>query len=151
MADRQGLGGIHIPAQARAGRTIFQGIQIGTSVVERVRLPFTLLLHQLLVWVTQAAMTGGVAMSLGLALNAVTLTKINGDAASSSSRQLANGRKVDIGFRIVSASADTAVVAKLNDDVKTVASDGAVVANIQKKANDAGGLVKAVVVTTSSL
>jgi hypothetical protein len=106
--------------------------------------------------VMQTAMTTGIATSLGLASTDVAIAKINGNTVAFRTRRLATG--IDIEFNIVSKSADAGTVAKLSADVKAAASDGALVANIQKKASDAGVLVasleampRTVVVTTSTV
>jgi hypothetical protein len=129
------------------------------AVVTAISFPLTL--EEASNKVMQAAMTSGVAASLGLAPTDVTIAKIGGDAVASeprSRRLVAAAAGIDIEFNIVSSSADAGAVAKLSADVRAAASGGALVANIQKKASDAGVLVaslkampRAVVVTTSTV
>jgi hypothetical protein len=112
------------------------------AVVAAISFPLTL--EEANNKVMQTAMTDGVAASLGLASNAVTISKINGDAVVPvvpRTRILASASGIGIEFNIVSASAGAGAVAKLSEDVQSAASGGALVANVQKKASDAGVLV----------
>jgi hypothetical protein len=142
------------PAPTKTGFTTVEEKVETEAVVTAISFPLTL--EEASNKVMQTAMTGGIASSLGLAQKDVTIAKINGNAVRSRSRRLAGG--IDIEFNIVSTAVGAGAVAKLSDDVKAAASDGALVANIQKKANAAGVLVaslksmpRVVVVTTSTV
>jgi hypothetical protein len=144
------------PAPTRAGfQTVEEEVE-RPAVVTAITFPLTL--EEANNKVMQTAITEGTAASLGVAPDAVTITTVNGKAISSGSRYLQRGSGVDFEFKIVSSSADAGAVAKLTVDAKAAASEGAIVANIQKKASDAGVLVaslkampRAVVVTTSTV
>jgi hypothetical protein len=144
------------PAPTKAGFKIVEEKVETKAVVIAISFPLTL--EEANNNVMQTAMATGIANSLGLPSDTVTITKINGVAVSSGSRHLASGSGIAIEFNIVPTSADAGAVAKLSADVKTAAGEGAVVANIQKEANDAGVLVaslkampRALVVTTSTV
>jgi hypothetical protein len=90
--------------------------------------------------VMQKVLTSGTANALGLDPTDVTITEINGKPVTAS-RRLASG--VDIKMKIQARSDDPAALTALQNDLTTAASEGSVVANIQKEASTAGVLLPA--------
>lgn len=88
--------------------------------------------------VMQDALTTGVANSLGLEPESVTIISVGGVAVSR--RRLAN---IGIEFQILSNSNVGSAVAQLQEGLETAATEGAVVANVQKAASDKGVFVQA--------
>merc|ERR1712028_246303 len=86
----------------------------------------------------QAALTGGIAKSLGLDSDAVTITHIGGKAVDTF-RRLATG-DLEITFQIVSDQADTTA---LEANIKEAAQEGSIVAAIQEEASAKGVLTQA--------
>merc|ERR1712028_153753 len=86
----------------------------------------------------QAALTGGIAKSLGLDSDAVTITHIGGKAVDTF-RRLATG-DLEITFQIVSDQADTTA---LEANIKEAAEEGSIVAAIQEEASAKGVLTQA--------
>jgi hypothetical protein len=91
-------------------------------------------------------LTTGLANTMGLEPKSVSITKINGVAVRRllllSDRRLA-GQSTKIEFQIISNSDDASAVAQLKKDLETAATEGSLVANIQKVASDNGVLVQA--------
>merc|ERR1712028_332117 len=85
----------------------------------------------------QAALTGGIAKSLGLDSDAVTITHIDGKAVGT--RRLATG-DLEISFQIIS---DQETTTDLEANIKEAAEEGSIVAAIQEEANAKGVLTQA--------
>merc|ERR1719424_283644 len=86
----------------------------------------------------QEALTGGIAKSLGLDLDAVTITHIGGEPVGGARRLVAGD--LEITFQIVSDQADTTALEK---NIKEAAEEGSIVAAIQEEANSKGVLTQA--------
>merc|ERR1711865_728983 len=86
----------------------------------------------------QAALTGGIAKSLGLDSDAVTITHIGGKAVDTF-RRLAAG-DLEISFQIIS---DQETTTDLEANIKEAAEEGSIVAAIQEEASAKGVLTQA--------
>jgi hypothetical protein len=111
--------------------------------------------------VLQASLAAGMAASLGLEADKVDVTHVNGVALArrrrlgsdralggASDRALGGARKLaaaaaDVTFGIESASSKGTEVALLKEHVVTAATEGSIVANVQKQAAEKGVLVSA--------
>merc|ERR1712028_176841 len=85
----------------------------------------------------QEALTGGIAKSLGLDLDAVTITHIGGEPVGGARRLVAGD--LEITFQIISDEADTTA---LEANIKEAAEEGSIVAAIQEEANSKGVLTQ---------
>ena len=88
------------------------------------------------------ALCTGVAMSLGMPKRNVNILTINGEqlGASERRRHLSNS-SASVEFRTMSESDDAGAVAQLRSDLKAVATEGSLVANVQKAASEKGVLI----------
>jgi cellulose synthase/poly-beta-1,6-N-acetylglucosamine synthase-like glycosyltransferase len=119
-----------------------------TVAVVRVEFTMAVTPREAIDPVMTSALTLGLASALGLNQDQVGLTHVDGVVVNVrrrqlqyTSRQLAASARTR--FEIESASDDVTVVDQLRTDVKTAASEGAIVANIQKAASDRGVLTAA--------
>ena len=83
------------------------------------------------------AMAAGVAQALGFKRSHVTITHINGEAVTNVDRRLQTDGETSasaITFEVQSYSEDAAAVDDLKQNIKTVATSGALVANVQLQA-----------------
>jgi hypothetical protein len=102
--------------------------------------------------VMQASLETGFANSLGLAPEKVSITHIDGVSVDSATAQVSvrartlRGRKLTgtaITFGIESASSSPEQVQMLKDSVVSAATEGSIVANVQKEAASKGVLIQA--------
>jgi len=118
-----------------AGYTIVK--QKKTFQVAETSLKFPLSVDEASNPVMQEALTTGMANSLGLNPENVKIISINGEPLARSRRRLTD---VDIKFQITSDDSDASAVQQLKADLETAATEGSIVANIQKAANEKGVL-----------
>jgi hypothetical protein len=98
--------------------------------------------------VMQHSLVQGFAASLGVEASKVHVTHVNGEPVATASarirkRALQIASSVQITFEVESASATPATVASLKESVKQAATDGAIVANVQRVASENGVLTSA--------
>merc|ERR1711865_153722 len=105
----------------------------------KAQLAFPITVDQAKNPVMQAALTTGVAKSLGKDPADVKITSIDG-VAITRRRRLTD---VKIEFEVVSNSDDADAADQLKVDLETAATEGSIVANVQEAANEKGVLVQA--------
>jgi len=117
-------------------------VQVEVAVVS-TDLSFPLTVEEASNPVMQASLAAGMASSIGLDADAVSVTHVNGVAVSN--RRLGGARQLNeeaaITFEIESASSEPEQVAALITSVTTAATQGSVVANVQAAAAANGVLV----------
>jgi hypothetical protein len=123
------------PSPAPAGYTT---VKVQKKAIQAV-MKFPISPEQATHPVMKKAIEAGIAKSIGKKAGDVQITAVNGENIGRSLRTLqSGGGGSDLTFEIISASDDTSALA---ENLQTAGTEGSLVANVKKEANDAGVLV----------